>query len=194
MRVLLLSFAALLVAAPQRPVRAALPDPHQHYVVRFAFDGDTLDVGGIGRVRLLGVDAPEIGRGFDTPAPFAREAREFMRSEVVGRWVRLEVDAETHDAYGRLLAYVIRDDGVDVNAELVRAGLARISARYPLRRLSELQSAESEAQGARRGMWGEAPSATDTGPSYRVPRPRSDTTRSTRRRRRTDTYRVPTGK
>src|SRR5512146_1506037 len=111
--------ALLLAAGPAR--RAALPDPGQHYAVRFAFDGDTIDVAGIGRVRLLGVDAPEIGRGFDTPAPFAREAREFMASEVVGQWVRLEVDAETHDAYGRLLAYVIRDDGADVNAELLRA-------------------------------------------------------------------------
>lgn len=197
MRVLLLSIAVLLVAAPQRPAPAALPDPHQHYIVRFAVDGDTIDVAGIGRVRLLGVDAPEIGRVFDTPAPFAREARAFMTSAVAGRWVRLEVDAEPHDTYGRLLAYVIRDDDVDVNAELLRAGLARISARYPLRRLSELQSAESEAQSARRGMWGDAPSETDTGPSYRVARPRSDktqNTRSTRRKRRKERYRVPAGR
>jgi micrococcal nuclease len=191
MRVLLLSIAALFVAAPQRPARAALPDPHEHYVVRFALDGDTIDVGGIGRVRLLGVDAPELGRGFDTPAPFAHEAREFMTSEVVGRWVRLETDAETYDAYGRLLAYVIRDDGVDVNAELLRAGLARISARNPLRRLSELQSAESEAQSARRGMWGEAPAIDRATPSYRVAKPRNPRRRSTRRKRPGEKYRVP---
>jgi len=177
----------LAMAAPQR---AAMPDPNQHYAVRYAVDGDTIDVGGIGRVRLLGVDAPEIGAVFDTPAPFARQARNFMASLVVGRWVRLELDAEAYDAYGRLLAYVIRDDGLDANAELLRAGLARISARYPLRRLSELQSAEADAQSARRGMWGEAPPVTDT-QTYRVPKPRSSKPRSTRKKKRTETYKVP---
>lgn len=166
MRTLVL-FSALLLA-PQAQ-RASLPDPQQQYVVRYAVDGDTIDVGGIGRVRLLGVDAPEIGQGFDTPAPFAREARNFMTSLVVGRWVRLETDAESHDGYGRLLAYVIRDDGVDASAALLREGLARISARYPLRRLSELQTAQADAQAARRGMWGDAPTVSGE-TSYRVPR------------------------
>lgn len=180
----LAAFALLLV--PQAH-RANLPDPHQQYVVRYAVDGDTIDVDGIGRVRLLGVDAPEIGQGFDTPAPFAREARNFMTSLVAGRWVRLETDAESHDGYGRLLAYVIRDDGLDANAALLREGLARISARYPLRRLSELQSAQADAQAARRGMWGDAPTVSGDA-SYRIQKPerakpRSSKARSTRRKR-----------
>ncbi|HVZ20887.1 MAG TPA: thermonuclease family protein [Vicinamibacterales bacterium] len=180
MRWLPVPLCALLVGAgPAR--RAALPDPGQHYAVRYAVDGDTIDVAGIGRVRLLGVDAPEIGAGFDTPAPFAREARQFMSSAVAGRWVRLELDAESHDGYGRLLAYVIRDDGVDVNAALVRAGLARISARYPLRRLSELQAAESDAQSARRGIWGATPSIP-AATRYPQPKPRRTGTRRSRKR------------
>jgi micrococcal nuclease len=160
----------VLAAAPRRPT--PVPDPQQQYAVSAVVDGDTIDVNGLGRVRLLGVDAPEIGIGFDTPAPFAREARDFMASALVGRWVRLELDVEIHDTYGRLLAYVIRDDGVDVNAALVRAGLARISARYPLRRLAELQAAEAAAQAARHGMWGELPSIAGT-TTYRVPSSRS---------------------
>jgi len=44
-------------------------------LVRAVIDGDTIDVTAFGRVRLLGIDAPEIGRGFDTTAPFGREAR-----------------------------------------------------------------------------------------------------------------------
>jgi endonuclease YncB( thermonuclease family) len=39
-------------------------------MVRAVIDGGTIDVATIGRVRLLGIDAPK------APAPFAREARE----------------------------------------------------------------------------------------------------------------------
>jgi endonuclease YncB( thermonuclease family) len=126
-------------------------------LVRAVIDGDTIDVARYGRVRLLGIDAPEVSRGFDTAAPFATEARERLASLVLHRWVRLEQDVVTRDAYDRHLAYVIREDGVFVNAALVRDGLARVSARVALVRLGELQRAEAEAQAFRRGMWGAAP-------------------------------------
>jgi micrococcal nuclease len=150
---------------------ALSPDPRQHHAVRYVLDGDTIDVAGVGRVRLLGIDAPEAGAVFDTPAPFAREARARLVSIVGGRWVHLETDGEIHDSYGRLLAYVLRDDGLFVNGEMLRAGLARISARRPLRRLPELRRAEEEAQRARRGMWGERPSLPPQ--TYEIPRSRS---------------------
>lgn len=134
------------------------------YVVRFVIDGDTVDLSGAGRVRLLGIDAPEVGRSFETSAPFAVEARDRLASLLITRWVRLEGDDEERDGYGRLLAYVIRDDGLFVNADLLRMGLARVSARRPLRRLSELRRAEEEAQRARRGIWGGRPSIP--APSY----------------------------
>nr|ADC35956.1 hypothetical protein [uncultured bacterium 98] len=129
----------------------------EHYPVRFVIDGDTIDVGGRGRVRLLGIDAPELGAGFDTPAAFAQEARAHLGSLIAHRFVTLESDRETFDRYGRRLAYVMRDDGLFVNAEMLRAGLARVSARLPLRRLDELRRAELAAQQARRGIWGERP-------------------------------------
>ena len=59
-------------------------------LVRAVLDGDTIDVAAFGRVRLLGIDAPELGRGFDTSAPFGREARERLTQLVLHRWVRLE--------------------------------------------------------------------------------------------------------
>ena len=142
-----LALAAILL------LTLAAPDPRQHYAVRFAVDGDTIDVAGIGRVRLLGIDAPELGYRFDTAAPFARQARDRLTALVVSRYVRLETDVELHDKYGRVLAYVIRDDGMLVNAVMLREGLARVTARAPLRRLAELRAAEGEARRSRRGMW-----------------------------------------
>jgi endonuclease YncB( thermonuclease family) len=141
----------------QSPPYASAVRRSDPVLVRNVVDGDTIDVAMVGRVRLLGIDAPEIGRGFDPAAPYAREARERLVSMVLNRWVRLEQEAPFEDVYSRHLAYVLREDGVFVNAELVRLGLARISARAPLARLDELRRAEAEAQAFRRGMWGTAP-------------------------------------
>ena len=148
---------ALLVAAVAAASPSSDPARSDPVLVRAVIDGDTIDVATYGRVRLLGIDAPELGRGFDTAAPFAAEARARLASLVLHRWVRLERDVVTRDAYDRHLAYVIREDGVFVNAALVRDGLARVSARVALVRLGELQRAEAEAQAFRRGMWGAAP-------------------------------------
>src|SRR5438552_15658569 len=89
-------------------------------LVRAVIDGDTIDVAAIGRVRLLGIDAPEIGRGFDTPAPFSRQARDRLAALVDHRWVRLEQDGPLLDGYNRRLAYVLLEDGTFINGVLVR--------------------------------------------------------------------------
>src|SRR5512147_1809826 len=89
-------------------------------LVRAVVDGDTIDVTTLGRVRLLGIDAPEIGRGFDTSAPFAYAARDRLAALIWHRWVRLETDGERFDVYKRRLAYVVTEDDVCVNVVLVR--------------------------------------------------------------------------
>jgi micrococcal nuclease len=144
--------AVFHILPAQRPTTRS-----ESVLVRFVFDGDTIDVATVGRVRLLGIDAPEIGRGLDTPAPFGREARARLSALVLHRWVRLEYEGATTDAYRRRLAYVMTEDGQFVNAVLVSEGLARVSARAPLARLRELQRAEAAAQASRRGMWRSAP-------------------------------------
>lgn len=136
--------------------------------VRFIIDGDTIDVAAVGRVRLLGIDAPEMGSGFERPAPFALEARMALQSLVLHRWVRLECDGPTTDDYGRRLAYVWLEVGEFVNARLVRDGLARATTRRRLLRWHELLRAEDEARGRRRGMWGVFPAVPPE--SYRLPR------------------------
>lgn len=146
-----MAMLSTLAASPSSVIGA------EHHPVRFVVDGDTLDVSHVGRVRLLGIDAPEMGGKFDSPAPFAQEARALLATLVGGRYVSLETDGDPYDKYGRRLAYVFRDDGLLVNAEMLRAGLARISARHPIRRLSALRAAERAAKVARRGIWGARP-------------------------------------
>ena len=146
----------LQAAAPAAPFTTS-----ESLLVVAVLDGDTIQVARLGRVRLLGIDAPEIGRGFDTAAPFAREARDRLTELLLRRWVHLESDGLHIDAYKRRLAYVLRDDGMFVNGVVVREGLARVTARVPLRRLDELRRAEVEAQRARRGIWGGAAQLQD---------------------------------
>ena len=122
-------------------------------LVRAVIDGNTIDVVTVGRVRLLGIDAPKIGRGFDRAAPLALEAREKLGSLVLNHWVRLERDGPNVDPRSRVSAYVVREDGLFVNAALVREGLARVRTRPRLTRLAELERAEREARSFRRGLW-----------------------------------------
>jgi len=153
---LLIAAVALALAIPQitSPLGSSRAAP---VLVRAVVDGDTIDVTSVGRVRLLGIDAPEIGRGPATSAPFAEEAKERLTGLLWHRWVRLEQDVEKIDVYNRHLAYVMTEDGQFVNAVLVREGLARVSARTGLARLDELKRAERDAQESRRGIWGATP-------------------------------------
>jgi micrococcal nuclease len=187
---ILITVVVAAVAAIQTPSIPSRPMRSESVLVRSVIDGDTIDVATVGRVRLLGIDAPEIGRGFDTSAPFAREARERLAQLVFHRWVRLEQEGATRDVYNRHLAYVMTEDGLCVNAALVRDGLARVSARLPLTRLPELRHAEAEARAFRRGMWGSAPqipapSYTGRSKASRPPTSRSNTPASKRRKTRT---------
>ena len=142
-------------------------------LVRSVIDGNTIDVATVGRVRLLGIDAPEIGHGLASSAPFGREARERLTTLLWHRWVRLEQEGAAVGVSSRHQAYVITGDGQFVNAVLVREGLARVSARQSLTRLAELRRAEAEAASTRRGIWGNAPANRPAGYT-----PRSRATRA----------------
>ena len=123
-------------------------------LVRRVIDGDTIEIASLGRVQLLGVDAQEIGNRTQTSPPLAREAQQRLEGLLANRWVRLEYENgfRATSSAGRS-AYVFLEDGRFVNEWLVREGLARVSARQPLRRLRELKEAEAAARASHRGIW-----------------------------------------
>lgn len=111
-------------------------------------DGDTLRVGGA-RVRLSGVDAPELSQRC---GPDGRKvgcgamAAEWLRRRVEGRAIVCEtVDT---DRYGRSVA-VCRVGGQDVGAAIVEAGWATAYRRYSTAYVAQ----EDRARAARRGIW-----------------------------------------
>lgn len=121
-------------------------------VVSRVVDGDTIVLQGGERVRYLLVDTPEITNG--KHECFGAEARDFNRSLVEGRNVRLEYGEACTDRYGRLLAYVTVD-GHEVNSLLAERGYACVLYVSPAggARRSEFEALESSAQRAGRGMW-----------------------------------------
>jgi micrococcal nuclease len=154
----------LLVAVGWRPLRDALDggDPgasasQPARVVRVV-DGDTIVVargGAEERVRYIGVDTPETVKPRTPVQCFGKKASAFNHRLVDGRSVRLVSDAEERDRYGRLLAYVYRvDDGLFVNAELVRRGYATTLTIPPNVRYAErFRALAAEARRAGRGLW-----------------------------------------
>jgi micrococcal nuclease len=109
-------------------------------------DGDTIRVMHRGRetkIRLYGIDCPEIGQDF------GREARRFTGKMAFGKIVTVQ-EMDT-DRYGRLVAWV-RVDGQSLNKELLKAGLAWWYQYYAPRDI-ELKSLEAEAREAETGIW-----------------------------------------
>jgi endonuclease YncB( thermonuclease family) len=116
---------------------AAYPASVRAYQVARVIDGDTIELEGGERVRLLCIDTPERGQ------PGYTEATEFLRELVAGKAVRLEADPEhvDRDRFGRLLRYVwlftggeaegfSSGDGVLVNVEIVRRGYSVYETRW----------------------------------------------------------------
>jgi len=132
-------------AAPERMLKAT---------VTRVVDGDTLDVlvdGREERVRLIGVDAPEV-RG--EAEPYGAEGMAFARQRLTGQAVDLELDVEERDRYGRLLAYVWIG-GELFNETLVREGYATVMTVPPNVKYAErFVALQEEAREAGTGLWG----------------------------------------
>ena len=125
-------------------------------VVRKVVDGDTLEVSGGERVRLIGVDTPETVAPDRPMGCFGKEASRFTASLVPpGTAVRLVGDAEQRDRYGRLLAYVYRRaDGLFVNAELLRQGYAQLLTIPPnIAHTDEFTAIARQAREGSQGLW-----------------------------------------
>lgn len=134
--------------------------------VAWIYDGDTLLVDDIGKVRLLGIDTPETERSardqfyidkFAIPAKHlrqvARDAKQYAIKTVKGQLVKLQTEQITRDKYGRLLAYVQLADGQLLNRLLLEKGLAAVFRRYDFQRKEDFLAAERSARQQQLGLW-----------------------------------------
>jgi len=117
-------------------------------IVARVLDGDTVELDSGARVRLLGVDAPELS-GAQREC-YAVEAADFTSSRVLGRRVTLTYGDECLDRYGRTLA-LVSVGGVELGEQLVRGGYACAFSPDGSEGLATL---EAQARTSRVGMWG----------------------------------------
>ena len=133
--------------------------------VAYVIDGDTIAVtladGNEERVRLIGIDTPEVSEPVER---YGLEAEAYTRATLDGATVYLETDAELRDKYGRLLAYVWTEDpaGASVsvsdamfNARLLADGYAVLLTIPPNVRYAEtFVESERQARANEAGLWG----------------------------------------
>jgi len=125
--------------------------PERKFKVERVIDGDTIVLAGDRTVRYIGIDTPEKGE------PYYEEAKEANRRLVEGKEVKLELDEEEKDRYGRTLAYVYVGDTF-INAQLVREGYARAYPYPPNVKYQNVFShAEEQARQKNLGIWSSRP-------------------------------------
>ena len=144
------------------PSPSAAPTTAAAAVVRVTkvTDGDTVHVAYLGsdeRVRLIGVNTPEVDWYGGEAQCYGAEAGLYARRRLSGARIRLVVDVERRDRYGRLLAYVYLGREL-FNLTLVRLGYARADPVPPDTRLAAVfQRAEDTARNAGAGLWSACP-------------------------------------
>lgn len=135
--------------------------------VTWVYDGDTLELAGVGKVRLLGIDCPE-GQGSprdnyylqqglrrETLRRVADEAKRFLMRDVKGQQLTLQFDRQQRDRHGRLLAYAYLPDGRHLNRLLLEQGMAAVYRKFEFTLKNEFLAAEERAKKSKLGIWGE---------------------------------------
>jgi len=138
-------------------------------LVTRAIDGDTLLLETGERVRLIGIDTPELHQSsklvrdaernktsVSAIQQLGKRSYKFTKDLVEGKKVSVEFDVEKYDKYDRLLAYVYLngEPKIFVNAEIVKQGYASLMTIPPNVRYADLfQKLYKEARDNKRGLW-----------------------------------------
>jgi endonuclease YncB( thermonuclease family) len=142
------AFAASPACTPPGQVTAA--------TVRYVIDGDTVILTDGRHIRLIGINAMELGHNGAPNQPYAEAARRALLALLSAQHNRIELvlGHQRKDHYGRTLAYLFTAGGRELGAALVRRGLAAAVAIPPnVARIACDLAAERQARVARRGIW-----------------------------------------
>lgn len=151
-------FVAWLIALPLQADTCIPVGRGSEVVSRFVIDGDTLQLVDGRRVRLLGIDTPEIGRRGEPSEPFAQAARKRLEALVSKPGMRMHVGEAPRDRYGRTLAHLFAADGSNIEAQLLEEGLGFALVVPPNDRMADCHGvAERRARSADRGVWSRSP-------------------------------------
>jgi len=151
-------FIAWLLATPTLADSCSLPGAGEQVVSSRVIDGDTLELGDGRRVRLIGINTPEIGRRGTPSEPYAQKARAELQRLVGDAGLRLVVGQEARDSYGRTLGHLFDAQGINIEAQLLSRGLGFAVGIPPNLALLECHlRQEQQARHQRLGVWRQVP-------------------------------------
>jgi len=131
-----------------------LPKGHQFNVTRI-YDGDTIQAEGFGlkfKIRLVGIDTPELGKKGQKNQPYSREAKQKLTRLIHKKTIGLKQYGT--GGYNRVLAEIFVGS-TNVNLEIIRSGLAEVYRGKPPNGFnSDLYfQAEKLAKRSQKGIW-----------------------------------------
>ena len=122
--------------------------------VKWVDDGDTIVLTTGQRIRFIGINAPEIDHKDQKAQPYGYKAKSFNKNLLRSHKIRIELDTERTDQYGRMLAYIFLPDGSFLNSRLLRNGLAFYLYRMPNVKYDQiLFQAQLAAMASGQGLW-----------------------------------------
>lgn len=124
--------------------------------VTYVYDGDTVKLADGRRLRLVGINTPELARKDEAGEPLAQAARASLQNMLdnASHILQLEYGTEHNDHYGRLLAHAYLENGDNVAARLLQQGLATALVVPPnTRAMHCYQRLEDAARSKRLGLW-----------------------------------------
>jgi micrococcal nuclease len=131
--------------------------PPQYGLVTAVYDGDTIKVkftdGSERKVRLIGVDAPEINDKREDVLFRALMAKRFVFFYLYRENIKLTYDLELEDNYGRILAYIWTEGEGLFNKFIISEGFASVFQYFPFRYKNEFIEAEQKARRLEKGLW-----------------------------------------
>lgn len=93
-------------------------------VVTRVYDGDTVKLASGEKIRLIGINTPEMNFKTGSPEPYAKKAKKFLEKRVLKKRIGIKYGKEKRDRYKRRLGHLFLLDGTNLQAELLKSGLA----------------------------------------------------------------------
>ena len=133
----------------------SISEPDDTASIKYVHDGDTLHLGDGRKVRLIGINTPEVARGKQPAQLYSAEAKSALQALFKDdRTILLSYGREQQDKYQRTLAHGFTQGGDNIQAALLTQGYAQAITFPPNTRLSECYHArEREARCNKRGLW-----------------------------------------
>lgn len=126
----------------------------EHGIVKQVYDGDTVKLTNGKKIRLIGINTPEMNYKTGNPEPFAKKAKLFLQQKVLKQRIGLRFGSDKKDRHGRLLAHIFLNDKLNLQQALLKNGLAVNIAIPPnLWQQDCYLEAEKDARKLNKGIW-----------------------------------------